>query len=693
MFRSRGNLGSARKPGVDPIISSELQKIIHAVSNITYGTSFPGRQATFGDMHYYTGEDTTSYKKNNWYIRTTDADADWQSMNATSVPAENIQAGTIGSGVKVLDYLPLLGGELLGKVTFHEDQTFKPEMMESGVIPPSVSVAGYVPATGGSYIGNIDMTDHNFSSVKTIYGYDNLIYVDMSVDGHMTIAADAHLIFIAPVIDFTGALGIIGALDVSDTVTASRFISDVADGTAPYSTTSTTLNTNLNADRVDGVHVATLTNTKLVRYNSTGTKLETGTVVESSGALSAITTIGMSGQLTNTLADGTAPLAVTSTTVNPNLNADMVDGSHASAFAPVAHDQNASTIIIPGGIGTPSYDDLQDYLRMTRSAGRLTGGVVTAHAGPNGTVDISSMEGMIFTTNSLGGTYIYFKQAAATAGLALTDLSVNWVYFDWNGGAPRYMATTDRSTINEYNQFAVGRAWRSGNTVEVLATGHSLYDKDRRSHNRLILKYGAMDRVSGGNITAHATPLRLQSDAGSWYVANTPFTTLAADTVQAVWYKSGSSTWVKSSPITLFSEVFDGGTNRVYETYQNGNTLGALGASKYGVYWIFICPSDGHLNVVLGTSSYNTIGTAQASTVPSSLPPYCVNWARFVGRVIIQKTAAAFYSVESAFAQTFTLSAATDHASLYNLAYGSSGHTGFQAQLTYDSDYRAYVVT
>lgn len=53
-----------------------------------------------------------------------------------------------------------------------------------------------------------------------------------------------------------------------------------------------------------------------------------GTVTENAGALAAITTLSMSGQLTNTLAIGTAPFAVTSTTVNTNLNADMLDGKH-----------------------------------------------------------------------------------------------------------------------------------------------------------------------------------------------------------------------------------------------------------------------------------------------------------------------------------------------------------------------------
>jgi|GEM_PF-6738665 len=59
--------------------------------------------------------------------------------------------------------------------------------------------------------------------------------------------------------------------------------------------------------------------------------------ISSAGAISGITTIGMSGQLTSTLATGTAPFAVTSTTVNSNLNADLLDGQHSSYYAPLGN--------------------------------------------------------------------------------------------------------------------------------------------------------------------------------------------------------------------------------------------------------------------------------------------------------------------------------------------------------------------
>jgi len=306
----------------------------------------------------------------------------------------------------------------------------------------------------------------------------------------------------------------------------------------------------------------------------------------------------------------------------------------------------------------------------------LTGGAPTAYVSPptaDGIVSNSEMEGMIFTTNALGGTYIYFRQAAATLNLTgLDDCKVYWLYYDWNGGTPQYAATATRTDVHEYDQFTIGRAWRSGNIVEIQSTGHNLYDKDRRAHNRLILKYGNMDRNSGAVISAHATALRLACTAGSWYCANHPFTTAEANTFH-VWYKSGSATWVESSEITLFSDIFNGAAATVYESYQDGNDLGTITGNNYGCHWIFTCP-EGEMYVLLGTASYPNIGSVQDCTIPTSLPPYLVNWGKFIGRVVCQEEGAAFYSVESVFSNVFMLSATVEHNSTGGLNVGDYKH-------------------
>jgi hypothetical protein len=70
--------------------------------------------------------------------------------------------------------------------------------------------------------------------------------------------------------------------------------------------------------------------------------------------------------IVSTVTTGTAPLQVTSTTNVTNFNADMLDGQHADAFAPVSHGHDSSAItsgVLPierggTGSGTKNFIDL-----------------------------------------------------------------------------------------------------------------------------------------------------------------------------------------------------------------------------------------------------------------------------------------------------------------------------------------------
>jgi len=82
--------------------------------------------------------------------------------------------------------------------------------------------------------------------------------------------------------------------------------------------------------------------------------------ISSAGAISGITTLNMSGQLTSTLATGTAPLAVTSTTLNTNLNADLLDGQHGSYYA-TASSISGTDNYIPRFNGTSALENSNIY--------------------------------------------------------------------------------------------------------------------------------------------------------------------------------------------------------------------------------------------------------------------------------------------------------------------------------------------
>jgi hypothetical protein len=95
-----------------------------------------------------------------------------------------------------------------------------------------------------------------------------------------------------------------------------QITSTVSTGTAPFSIASTTVVPNLNAALLNGATFAA-----------------PGPIGGTTPGSAAHTTISASGQIASTLATGTAPLSIASTTVVPNLNSQLHNGLTAPASA------------------------------------------------------------------------------------------------------------------------------------------------------------------------------------------------------------------------------------------------------------------------------------------------------------------------------------------------------------------------
>lgn len=121
---------------------------------------------------------------------------------------------------------------------------------------------------------------------------------------------------------------------------------------APFSVDSTQVVTNLNADLLDGNSSAAFATTA---HSHAETDITDGSLLARNAAAETITGIwafngGTSG--------ASSPFSVDSTFVVTNLNADLLDGSSASAFATASHNHDASNVttgtlaIARGGTGT-----------------------------------------------------------------------------------------------------------------------------------------------------------------------------------------------------------------------------------------------------------------------------------------------------------------------------------------------------
>lgn len=152
------------------------------------------------------------------------------------------------------------------------------------------------------------------------------------------------------------------------------------------------------------------------------------------GALSSVTTLSMSGQLTNTVATGTAPMVVSSTTRVSNLNvatagtADVATTSTittsatSSAFKVPFANTTASTTgnygLLQDSTATFTYNPSTNTLVVGTVSGALSGNATTATTATNVTVTASSTASnfkvpFANTTASTTGNYGLLQDSAA----------------------------------------------------------------------------------------------------------------------------------------------------------------------------------------------------------------------------------------------------------------------------------------
>lgn len=136
----------------------------------------------------------------------------------------------------------------------------------------------------------------------TLFGYGHVSYPGRFELAAWSVAGQAFLIGTP-----------LGELSWGGNFTASRLISNVADGTAPLTVTSTTLVTNLNADRLDGYHASAF---MLAGSGGTGDVVGPGSAVSNN----IVTFDGTTGKL---IKDSGVTLEIVSS--NPRLSFDTND--------------------------------------------------------------------------------------------------------------------------------------------------------------------------------------------------------------------------------------------------------------------------------------------------------------------------------------------------------------------------------
>jgi len=344
------------------------------------------------------------------------------------------------------------------------------------------------------------------------------------------------------------------------------------------------------------------------------------------------------------------------------LNAtDLTDGGETILHK---HDHNLQANL-QGGTTDEYYhntlheDALVDIIDTQWSTGVVgTGSLVTD--GGAGTVNIASSSVLLRAIDSDTAEIAQYTVPAIT-GQALTDLQNNWTYAEYNAGVPRYIATTTQRNDTNTNVL-IARVYRNGTVVHI-----NNYAIVRANDNmrRVALRFVETQPTAwASGVMLSATGTRnIGITAGVlWQCTNkiliSAFDSSAAGTFTYA-YRDGVGGWTEQTAQTQINNTqYDDGTG----------TLATLTANRYAVAWIYI-EVDNDVIVLYGQGDY-TLTQANSANIPASLPPRITAQGILVGKIVIQKSAATFSSVESAFTVSLTTSIVNDHEQLAGLLGG-----------------------
>lgn len=298
-------------------------------------------------------------------------------------------------------------------------------------------------------------------------------------------------------------------------------------------------------------------------------------------------------------------------------------------------------------------------------AGKLTGLDMTDAGG--GLVDISAGEA-IFRNAASRTAPLENLPVAGVVGQVLTDNMVNWIYADYNAGAPVVLVTTNEAIINELDLITLGMVYRAGTQVAFANVDDEIVDSIDRIRQLFEDVYGGQ-RVVGSSLISDPAPtsLKVGVTSGTYYlgltkISHPAFDTSVADTF-TYWHRDGGGGWTATLVQTdIDNGFFDDGSG----------VLAVLGANRFNNAWVYLQVADNisSIHVVYGRDNSANFQGADGANVPSDIPPALVDIGVFIGRWIIQQGNATPAAIDSAFEQVFSTSAVADHNSLAGIQGG-----------------------
>lgn len=315
-----------------------------------------------------------------------------------------------------------------------------------------------------------------------------------------------------------------------------------------------------------------------------------------------------------------------------------------------------------------TYSTVQDWRNNLMSAWWVNGWEFSDLWGGN--YNIAAWQWLIRTTASAVGELVFMDWAAlwSTATVANTTY---YIWVEYNAGSPQ-VAVHSTLDWNYYTDFPLGSVRNSWGILYFANWKTHVWDALSLASQRLIrVNRIERDNIIWGLIAWETGTRNLTLSAGTLWHGLTKFPIAAKNTSVSDTF----DTYLWATLDTAWATQWDN-TN-----YNLSGVKTALWTNKWANAWLYLW-TDGGLVYVYGTAEFANQASAEQATAPSTIPVRIQLGWRIIWRLTFQKSASTA-TFTSAFQTTFTGTAATDHTSLSNLAWATSGHTGTASNLAW----------
>jgi hypothetical protein len=329
-------------------------------------------------------------------------------------------------------------------------------------------------------------------------------------------------------------------------------------------------------------------------------------------------------EILNTLHDSIA-LTISAGT---GINAPLAGGVYTISV----HDAPSTEIdfnVLSGH--APTDYALQTYLNFVQGPTKLSSADGLTSDGGSGTVNISALNGLVKSSNTENANTVFANWTSVTA-LSITDNDVSSIVANY-ATTPTITASTDLSGSFALNKILLSLVKRESTSIEYLNIDAQGSDLGYGINEKSIIKNNYKPEYGTGIIISGTGTRNLAITSGWMYwglskVASSVFDSSSSDTWSNFYTTDSGTTWTKVTSQTQID-------NANYNNIASG--LSALGASEYGLFWIYRNYSNTDVYVVYGIASYATLDAAKEVPAPSLVPWQVNEFSYLIGRVITQQ--------------------------------------------------------